>query len=128
MVYDKYRDAFRARLKEALDAQGMRPVDLCNETGIPKSAISYYLAGKSQPKSDRLYLICKALGVSEAWLLGYDVPKVRTEQQKKNDELVKVVAQLRSDPEFFSIVSALADLPAAEYASIKQIISALGNK
>jgi hypothetical protein len=68
------------------------------------------------------------LGVSEAWLLGYNVPKVRTEEQKKNDTLVDVVSKLRKDPEFFSVVADLAELSADEYASVKAIISALRNK
>lgn len=116
------------RLQQALDARGMRPVDLCNATGIPKGAVSYYLAGKSEPKADRLYIIAKALDVSEAWLMGYDVPMARTEAQKKNDDLVKVVAQLRKDPEFFEVVKLLAGLPASDYASIKQLVTALAKK
>lgn len=116
------------RLKEALDMKKMRPVDLSEKTGIPKGAISYYLAGKSQPKADRLYQIGLALGVNESWLLGYDVPAARTQEQKKNDELVQVVAQLRKDPEFFEVVKLLAGLPASDYASIKQLITALASK
>lgn len=116
------------RLKEALNMKNMRPVDLSEKTGIPKGALSYYLSGKSQPKSDRLYKIGLALGVSEAWLLGYDVPAARTEAQKKNDEIVKVVAQLKKDPEFFEVVNLLAGLPASDYASIKQLITALAKK
>lgn len=116
------------RLQEALDRANMRPVDLCKETGIPKGAVSYYLAGKSEPKADRLYIISQALEVSEAWLMGYDVPRARTEAQKKNDDLVKVVAQLRKDPEFFEVVSMLAGLPASDYASFKQLVSALAKK
>lgn len=116
------------RLQEALDLANMRPVDLCNKTGIPKGAVSYYLAGKSEPKADRLYIIAQALDVSEAWLMGYDVPRARTEAQKKNDDLVKVVAQLRKDPEFFEVVKLLAGLPASDYASIKQLVTALAKK
>lgn len=116
------------RLKEALETSNMRATDLVEATGVPKSAISFYLAGKSKPKADRLYTIARALGVSEAWLLGYDVPKNRTAEQKKNDDLVQVIAKLRKDPDFFEVVSKLASLPAAEYASIKQLLSVLDNK
>ncbi|MBR5862285.1 MAG: helix-turn-helix domain-containing protein [Bacteroidales bacterium] len=116
------------RLKEALEKKNMRPVDLCTMTDIPKGAVSYYLAGKSEPKADRLYIMCKALDVSEAWLMGYDVPAARTPEQKKNDDLVKVVAQLRKDPEFYEVVSLLAQLPAEQYASVKTIVSALVQK
>ena len=116
------------RLKEALDLRDVKAIDLSRKTGIPKGAISYYLAGKSVPRADRVHQIAVALDVSEAWLLGYDVPAVRTKEQKKNDDLVQVIAQLRKDPEFFEVVSMLANLPASDYASIKQLISALANK
>lgn len=116
------------RLREALADNGMRPIELSEKTGIPKSMVSYYLAGKSQPKADRIYDIARVLGVDEAWLMGFDVPKVRRPEQKKNDALVGVVKQLRQDPEFFDVVSMLAELPAEQYASIKQLVSALRNK
>ena len=118
----------RDRLREALNDRGMKPIELAEQTDIPKSMVSYYLSGKSVPKADRIYKMAHALGVNESWLLGYDVPKVRTAEQKKNDTLVDVVSKLRKDPEFFSVVADLAELPAEEYASIKAIISALRNK
>ena len=116
------------RLKEAMDFRKMRAIDLVEASGVPKSAISFYLAGKSKPKADRLYKIAQVLDVSEAWLLGYDVPMARTPEQKKNDDLVQVIAKLRADPEFFEVVTQLASLPQDQYASIKQLLSALGNK
>lgn len=122
------KSTLKDRLRQALIEADMKPIDLSERTGIPKSMISYYLNGKTKPKADRIYVICQALGVSEAWLLGYDVPKNRTAEQKKNDDLVQVIVKLRKDPEFFEVVSKLASLPAAEYASIKQLLSVLDNK
>lgn len=116
------------RLGEALRARHMRAADLVEATGVPKSAISFYLAGKSKPKADRLYQIARALDVSEAWLLGYDVPMQRSAGQKKNDDLVQVIVKLRKDPDFFEVVSLLANLPDSEYANIKGLLSALGHK
>jgi hypothetical protein len=52
----------------------------------------------------------------------------RSPEQKKNDDLVKVIAQLRKDPDFFEVVSQLADLPAEQYASVKTLLAALGQK
>lgn len=116
------------RLKEALDFTGMKPIELSEATGIPKSMISYYLNGKTKPKADRIYIISQKLNISEAWLLGYDVPMSRTAEQKKNDDLVIVIAKLRKDPKFFGIVSKLAELPEEQYDSLTTIISALGDK
>ncbi len=116
------------RLKEALRVRGMKAIELSEKLDISRGTISYYLSGKSSPKADRLNLICSALNVSEAWMLGYDVPMNRTAEQKKNDNIVKIVAQMRKENDFFDIVSMLADLPQDQYAIVKSMILALGQK
>lgn len=112
------------RLSEAIESAGMRPIDLCEKTGIPKSMISYYLNGKTKPKADRLHIIAQALNVSEAWLLGYDVPKGRTDEQKKNDQLAKLIVRLRTDADFYDTVVALAELNEKQYRGIKDLVAA----
>lgn len=116
---------FRDRLQQALDRRGWRSVDLVEKTGVPKGAVSYYLAGKSKPKDDRLYIIAKALDVSEAWLLGYDVPMARTDDQKKNDQLVKLVARLRADDAFYNTVVALGELDESQLEAFRQLVATL---
>jgi transcriptional regulator with XRE-family HTH domain len=101
------KDEFKDRLKTALEIRNMKAVDLCEKTKIPKGAISYYLSGKSTPKADRLYIICKALDVSEAWMLGYDVEMAKTKTQKNNDTIADAVVKMRTDKDFLSIIDAL---------------------
>lgn len=112
------------RLKEAIEAAGMRPIELSEKTNIPKSMLSYYLSGKTQPKADRLHIIAKALDVSEAWLLGFDVPKSRGDNQKKNDQLAKLIVRMRTDEDFYETVAALSKLTESQYRGIQQLISA----
>ena len=68
------------RLKQILSERNLRQVDILNsslplqkELGIKmgKSALSQYVSGKSSPDQDKLVLLSKTLGVSEAWLMGY---------------------------------------------------------
>ena len=118
----------RDRLQEALKARKMKAIDLSEQLGISRGTISRYLSGDSTPKADRLNHICSALNVSEAWLLGYDVPMERTTEQKKNDNIVRFVAQMRKEDDFFDIVSLLADFPQDQYAVVKSMILALGKK
>lgn len=66
------------RLAEGLHYARMTPIELARKTGIPKSSISQYMSGYVKPKADRIYLMSRALGVDETWLLGYDVPIVNT--------------------------------------------------
>ena len=65
---------FCERLKEAMSIRGITQSELCELTGIPKSAMSQYISGAFKPKQQRTFFIAKALNVSETWLLGYDVP------------------------------------------------------
>ena len=116
------------RLQEAMNAINKKQIDLAKETGLSHSTISRYLSGRVEPRQEAIIKLAKALGVSEWWLYGYNVPMERSQKAKKNDTLVDVVARMRKDPEFFDVVSMLAELPADQYASIKQLISALGNK
>lgn len=66
------------RLRKALDIREKKAVDLSRDLKIPKSAISQYLSGYRTIKdSKRLYIIAEYLDVSEAWLMGFDVPMER---------------------------------------------------
>lgn len=76
------------RLREALDHKGMKPADLADITGIPKSMVSYYLSGKSVPRADRIYEIAKVLDVSEAWIMGFDVPMEKEKQVSPDDQSI----------------------------------------
>ena len=78
------------RIKRGLKIKGMKQAELCQITKIPKSAISQYISGAFEPKQDRIYLIAKALNVSEAWLMGFDVPMERQEKKSISPEEPKL--------------------------------------
>ncbi len=116
------------RMKEAMQRANMKQADLARATEINTGAICRYLSGAYEPKQTAINKIAVALGVSEMWLWGYNVPMERTAEQKKNDDMVKIIAQMRKDPKFFDIVSKLAERPAELYDSLNTILSALDKK
>lgn len=116
------------RLKEAMQDAGKKQIDLAREAGLSHSTVSRYLSGAVEPRQEATHKLAVLLDVSELWLWGYAVPRSRTAEQKKNDDLVKIIAQMRQDPKFFDIVSMLAELPPEQYDSLTTIISALGKK
>ena len=65
------------RLQEAMRISNMKQADLARATGLSKGGISNYVTGRYEPKSDIVSKLAKALGVSEMWLWGYDVPMER---------------------------------------------------
>lgn len=82
------------RIKEAMQIREMKQTDLANATGISKPAISQYASGKYVPKQTATFLIAKALNVSEAWLMGYDVPMERSTPSAKAEMLTEGEAAL----------------------------------
>lgn len=83
MIDDKKVARTADRLREAMNDAGKTQADLMRETGLQRSAISRYLSGEYEPKARAIGKLAMALGVSEMWLFGYDVPKQRTVAQKK---------------------------------------------
>lgn len=73
------------RIREALMKRNMTQAELCRITGIGKSAMSQYANGGLVPRQDRTYLIAKALDVSEAWLMGFDVPMEKIAPASKEE-------------------------------------------
>lgn len=65
-------DSFSNRLRQALEDKNMSQAELARRSGIGRNSISDYLKGKYEAKQDKVYQLAKALGVSEAWLMGFD--------------------------------------------------------
>ena len=116
------------RLKEAMLQAGKIQMDLVRETGLNRGTISRYISGEMEPRQAAMSKLATSLNVSEMWLWGYDVPATRTETQKKNDQLTQLIVRLRKNPELFNVCMSLSELPEADFASIKQLVSSLGNK
>ena len=89
------------RISIALAKRGMRQSELCKLAKVPKSSLSLYLSGAYEPKQDRIYAMAKVLDVSEAWLMGYDVPM---EKETKSPEEPKLSEGERMLVELFRLV------------------------
>lgn len=112
------------RLRIALDLREKKPVDLARDLKIPKSALSQYLSGSRQIKdSKRLYIIAEYLDVSEAWLMGFDVPMGRS-MERKNDIISDAVIRMRTDEDFLSVVESLYNLDNERLLGVKNMLSA----
>lgn len=84
------------RLKEIMTKRNLRQVDIlelckpfCAEYGVKlgKNDLSQYISGKASPKQNKLFILSKALGVSSAWLMGFD--DVSNEESDHNQSIDK---------------------------------------
>lgn len=74
------------RLKEAMNRYELRQADIlrraepfCKQFDVKlgRNDLSQYVSGKVSPGQEKLTVLALALGVSETWLMGYDVPMER---------------------------------------------------
>ena len=75
------------RIKQAMDARGFkRQAEVVKKSErffakygrtLTKNALSQYINNKVEPKRDMIALIAETLNISDAWLLGYEVPMDR---------------------------------------------------
>lgn len=77
------------RIEKALSIRNMKQSQLSKLANIPKSSLSLYLKGAYEPKQDKIYTMAKALNVSDAWLMGYDVDMERYKNNSTNIELTE---------------------------------------
>lgn len=108
------------RLRQIMNDRSLRQIDILNLT-VPyckkynvkmnKSDISQYVSGKVEPNQDKLAVLGMALGVNEAWLMGYDIPRERksfsSDEVEKDFTLIDKFSML--SPNDQSIVMNLID-------------------
>ena len=83
------------RLKEIMSIKQLKQKDIVEMTKIPKSAISNYIKGYREPRQDRIDLLSKALNVSPAWLMGFDVPIDREKELTQEYEKEKIITFIK---------------------------------
>lgn len=68
---------FATRLRELLAAKDLTQAELSRMCGLSRATLSRYLQAQFEAKQDSIYKIAQATNVSEAWLMGADVPMER---------------------------------------------------
>lgn len=120
MADNKYKR--ENRIREALSLRGMKQVELCEKTGIKKSALNNWLNQRWQPKQEPLYKMARALDVSELWLAGYDIPMERPAAQKEAEELADIILEIKEDPQLRRINSYLSKLSGSQRDIIENVM------
>lgn len=98
------------RLQSIMADLNYRQVDILNlckpycekfHVKLARNDLSQYVNGKVEPGQEKLSILSLALNVSEAWLMGYDVPKDRDKpiivsHQELNSDALLAISTLAS--------------------------------
>lgn len=95
------------RLKQIMNEKNLRQVDILNmaqpfckqyNVKLNRNDLSQYVSGKVEPGQFKLSMLGMALNVSEAWLMGYDVPRERekltTAELSDDEQIIKTISLL----------------------------------
>lgn len=86
------KESTATRLKQIMQERQLRQVDILEkckpfcqkfDVKLGRNDLSQYVNGKVEPGQDKLTVLGMALNVSEAWLMGFDVPMERTSSTKE---------------------------------------------
>lgn len=75
-------ESISKRLNYAMSIRHISRAELSEKTKISTGSLSQYMNGKINPKQDRIFILARVLSVSEAWLMGYDVPMEKEKAER----------------------------------------------
>lgn len=88
------------RLKQIMKERHLRQVDILEKckpfcekykVKLGRNDLSQYVSGKVEPGQEKLTILGLALNVSEAWLMGFDVPMGRNGENATKEETDKIM-------------------------------------
>lgn len=91
-------ETFRERLVKGMEIRGISSAELARKANLSKAQISQYTRGVYEAKQNALGALAIALDVSEAWLMGFDVPMERATKEEKTEDEILAFALWGNDP------------------------------
>ena len=107
-----------------MQERNLKQVDILNlaepyckkyDIKLTKVDLSKYVSGKVEPGQAKLFILAAALNVSEAWLMGLDVPSTPTNLSHLDAELYSIEDDLKT-----------FDMRIAFYSNFRQVLNILG--
>ena len=99
------------RIQKLMDIFNIPQAELAKNLGIPKSSFSMYVSNKRHMKQDRIKLLADLYDISEAWIMGYDVPMKRKENDDRyeisDDEKIFLESYRNSDEDTKKMIDRL---------------------
>ncbi len=107
------------RIKERRKELKWSQRELSDKMGYSNhSTITRIEAGKVDIPQSRIVQFADVLGVSIAYLMGWD------KEEKNNNTIASIVVRLRTDSDFLSLVESLDNLDEEKVRGVKQMLNA----
>ena len=105
------KKTFQERVVEIMEEKEITQADISRATNITQSSLSDYIKGKYSPKQDKVDLIAQALGVSPAYLMGWDdTVQEEPDHYYTNPESAKLAEEIYKNPDLRILFDAARDV------------------
>lgn len=115
------REIFAENLKYYLDKKSITQKELCDYLGIATSTLNDWTKAKKYPRIDKIERMAEFFEIMKSDLIE---KKITAENQKDNNTITRIVARMRKDSEFFSLVQLLYELDKDKIDGVKKMLSA----
>lgn len=112
------KSTFASNLKKYMEINNKSRRDVCDALGFSYYTFSDWVNGKKYPRMDKVEMLANYFGCLKS-----DLIEDKTEMKKSNEAIVDIIARLRTDPDFLSLVESMMQLDAAQMQSVEQLLA-----
>lgn len=123
MGEDYYKNIFSKNLKKYMELNGKTQIDLVNDLGFNKSAVSTWCNGTRLPRMDKVETLAKYFGISRSDLIEEKTDVI--ESYYYNNDAKELAQFLYENPEYKVLFDATRNVKKEDIAFVKEMIDRL---
>lgn len=124
MGEDYYKKIFSENLRYFMEANGKSQIDLINDLGLNKSAVSTWVNGTRLPRMDKVELLANYFHVNRSDLIEEHTHEERT-QYYLNEEAGELAKEMFERPELKVLFDASRNVTKEDILSVANILEKL---
>ena len=115
------------RMKQIMNEMDLRQIDISKQTGIRQWTISHYIADRLSTKADAVEKMANTLGVSELWLMGYNVPMTVEvgPEAVRNQAITDIALRMQTDGRYMDVVIRMYKLDREKLDAVAAIVESM---
>lgn len=113
------KNTFASNLKKYMEINNKSRRDVCDALGFSYYTFSDWVNGKKYPRMDKVEMLANYFGCLKS-----DLIEDKSEMKKSNEAIVDIIARLRTDSNFLSLVESMMHLDAAQMQGVEQLLTA----
>ena len=122
MGEDYYKKIFSKNLKKYMDINAKTQIDLINDLGFNKSAVSTWCNGTRLPRMDKVDMLAKYFGINRSDLIEESTTENELPNYYMNEDARELAQFMFENPEYKVLFDASRKVKKEDIAFVKQMM------